>query len=165
MAHSISEARSRSWRLVGAEALAADREREQRQLGLGQGRQLGAVDLRPEEPQLPERGGVEGARLHARGAELAQPGAHLAGGAGGEGDREDLGGLVDAGGDAVGDPVGDRPGLAGAGAREHPDRAAQRLGDLALLGVERVEEVGGTHRKQSPRWLIVVGSKTGPDQP
>ena len=69
--------------------------------------------------------------------EPAQPAAHLAGRAGGEGDGEHLGGLVDAGGHAVGDPVGDRPGLAGAGAGEHPDRPAQRLGDLALLGVER----------------------------
>ena len=47
--------------------------------------------------------------------------------------------------DAVRDPVGDRPGLAGAGARQHPDRAAERLGDLALLGVEGAEEVGGGH--------------------
>ena len=54
-----------------------------------------------------------------------------------------LGGLVDPGRDAVGDPVGDRPGLAGAGAGEHPHRPAQRLGDLALLGVERLEQVVG----------------------
>ena len=57
-------------------------------------------------------------------------------------------GVVDAGGDAVGDPVGDRPGLAGAGAGQHPDRPAQRLGDLALLGVERVEEVGGSQARR-----------------
>ena len=50
-------------------------------------------------------------------------------------------GRVDAGRDAVGDAVGDRPGLARAGAGEHPHRAAQRLRDLALLGVERGEEV------------------------
>ena len=150
--------------LVGAEALAAYGEREQRQLGLGQRRQVGAVHLRPEEPQLAQRGGVEGARLDPRGTELAQPGAHLAGGPGGERHREHLGGLVDAGGHAVGDPVGDRAGLAGAGTGEHPDRPAQRLGDLTLLGVERVEEIGGTHRNNH---LVdtVVESKTGQINP
>ena len=40
---------------------------------------------RPEVAQLAQRGGVEGAGLHAAGAEVAQPGAHLAGGPGGEG--------------------------------------------------------------------------------
>ena len=51
--------------------------------------------------------------------------------------------VVDAGGHAVGDAVGDRPGLAGAGAGQHPDRSAQRQRDLALLRVEPVEEPVG----------------------
>ena len=75
-------------------------------------------------------------------AEAVEAAAHLAGRAGREGDREHLGGRVEALGDAVGDPVGDRARLAGAGAGQHPDRAAQRLGDLPLLGVEGSEEVG-----------------------
>ncbi len=110
-------------RLVGADPLAPGGGGEQPDLGLDQGGQLGAVHVRPEVPQLAQRGRVEGAGLDAAGAERAQPPAHLAGGAGGEGDREDLGGRVDAGVHAVGDPVGDRAGLAGAGAGEHPDRA------------------------------------------
>ena len=134
-------------RLVGAEPLAPGGGGEQPELGLDQLRQLGAVDVRPEVAQLAQRGGVEGAGLDAAGAERAQPRAHLAGRAGRERDSEHLGGRVDAGGDAVGDPVGDRAGLAGAGAGEHPHRSAQRLGDLALLGVERVEQVGGTRMR------------------
>ncbi len=145
--------------LVDAETLAPGGEREQRQLGLGEGGQVGAVDARPEEAQLAERGGVEGAGLDAGGAELAQAGAHLAGRPGGEGDREHLGGLVDAGGHAVRDAVGDRAGLAGAGSGQHPDRPAQRLRDLALLGVERVEEVGGagSHRNVCPLHMVDAG--------
>ena len=102
------------------------------------------MDVRPEVAQLAQRRGVEGAGLHPGGTEPAQPAAHLARRAGGERDRQHLGGLVDAGGDAVRDPVGDRPGLAGAGAGQHPDGPAQRLGDPALLGVERVEQGVGS---------------------
>jgi hypothetical protein len=40
----------------------------------------------------------------------------------------------------VGDAVGDRPGLAGAGAGQHADRAAERFGDPALLGIEALED-------------------------
>ncbi len=65
--------------------------------GLGDGARLvrhhlggGAADgLRPEVVQLPQRRGVEGACLDPADPEVAQPGAHLAGGAGGEGDGED----------------------------------------------------------------------------
>ena len=130
-------------RLVGGDPAAPRRAREHAQLGLRQRRQLAAVDVGPEEPQLPQRRGVEGAGLHPGGPEQAQPGAHLAGGPRREGDGEHLGRLVDPGGHAVGDPVGDRPGLAGPGACEHPHRAVERLGHLALLGVERREQVVG----------------------
>ena len=134
-------------RLVGVDAHLAGGEGEHRQLGLGQRGQLGAGGRRPEVAQLAQRGGVEGASLHPGRAQRAQPPAHLAGGAGGEGHGEHLGGLVDAGGHAVRDPVGDRAGLAGAGPGQHPHRAAQRLGDASLLGVEGREElVGGGHR-------------------
>ncbi len=39
--------------------------------------------------------------------------------------------------------MGDRAGLAGAGAGQHADRAPQGESDLALLGVERAEQVIG----------------------
>ena len=104
--------------------------------------QLGALDARPEVAELAQRRGVERPRLDPAGAERAQPPAHLAGRPGRERDRQHLGGGVDPARDAVRDPVRDRPGLAGAGAGQHPDRAAERLGDLALLGVEGGEEVG-----------------------
>ena len=49
----------------------------------------GAADrLRPEVVQLAQGRRVEGARLHPADPEVAQPGAHLTGGAGGEGDRQ-----------------------------------------------------------------------------
>ena len=83
-------------RLVGADALAGGGGGEHAELGLGQRGQLGAVDVRPEVAQLAQGRGVEGARLDALDPEAAQPAAHLAGRSGGEGDREHLGGLVDA---------------------------------------------------------------------
>jgi len=88
---------------------------------------------------------VERAGLDAAGTEGPQPTAHLARGPRRERHREHLGGCVDAGGHAVRDAVRDRPGLARAGAGEHPNRPPQRLGDLALLGVEGSEEVGVGH--------------------
>ena len=83
---------------------------------------------------------MEGAGLHAADAEVAQPGAHLARGPGREGDGEHPLRLVDAGEHAVGDAVGDGPGLAGAGTGQHAHRAARVRRDLALLGVEGVED-------------------------
>jgi hypothetical protein len=133
-------------RLVGVQPLAARGQREHADLGLGQRGELGAVDVGPEVAQLPQGGGVERAGLHARCAERAQPPAHLAGRTRGERDREDLRRRVDAGRDAVRDPVGDRPGLAGAGAGQDADGAAERLGDAPLLRVERGQQVlGGRH--------------------
>ena len=79
--------------------------------------------LRPEVLQLAQGGGVERARLHPGDAEVAQPRAHLAGGSGGEGHGEHPLRRVGAGVHAVGDPVGDGAGLAGAGAREDAHRA------------------------------------------
>ena len=136
--------------LVGPDALPGGGGGEHAELGLGQRGQLGAVDVGPEVAQLAQGRGVEGAGLHALGAEPAQPPAHLARRSRGEGDREHLGRLVDAGRHAVGDAVGDRPRLAGAGAGEHPDRAAQRLGHLALLGVEPLEDGGRVEQGTTP---------------
>ena len=89
---------------------------------------------------------------YPRIAEAPEPGPHLTCRAGGEGDREDFLGVVDPGGDAVGDPVRDRPGLAGAGAREDADRSAQRLGDPPLLGIERIQQGIGVGHAGNNSW-------------
>ena len=102
--------------------------------------QLAAVRLRPEVLRLAQRGGVEGAGLHPAGAELLQPAAHLPGRPGGERDGQHRGRVVGPDGHPVRDPVGDRPGLAGAGARDHRHRAVQRGGHLPLLRVERGQQ-------------------------
>ncbi len=94
--------------------------------------------------ELPQRGRVEGPRLHllhpAAGhqgaAELAQPAAQLAGGPGRERNRKDACRVHHAGRHRVGDPVRDGPGLASAGARQHAHRAPGRERDLPLLGIE-----------------------------
>ncbi len=71
-----------------------------------------AEHARGEVLQLAQRRGVEGAGLHAVRAEIAQPGAQLAGRARGEGDGQQLAGRHRAGAHLVGDAVRDRPGLA-----------------------------------------------------
>ena len=144
-------------RLVGVDPLAACGGDQETDLRLGQGRQLGAVDVRPEVAQLPQCRRVEGARLHRLGTEPAQPRTHLPRRPSGERHCQDLGRRVDPGGDAVGDPVGDRPGLARACTRQNTHRTAQRLGNLALLWIERGEQLlRRRHREQTPGrdWLI-----------
>ena len=114
---------------------------------------------RPEPAQLSQGCGVEGAGLYAGRAEVAQPGAHLAGRPGGEGDGEHPLRHVDAAEDAVGDAGRDRPGLPGAGSGEHAERALQRGGDLALLGVEGREQlVGGGDGRHRP--ILAAGPDT-----
>ena len=71
--------------------------------------------------------------------QVADAAAHLAGGLVGEGDGEDLVGLRAAGGEELGDAGGERPGLAGAGAGEHQDRAVESFDGSALVGVEGLE--------------------------
>ena len=98
---------------------------------------------------------MEGAGLDSGGAELAEPAAHLSGGAVGEGDGEHAGGLEDPGAYSVGDAVGDGAGLARTGSRQHAHRAVQGGGDLALLGVEpfqyRVGRVRGLREEGGMR--------------
>ncbi len=125
---------------VGVGAQAPGGLGDQRGLVVDDAGQRTADGLRPEVLQLAQRRGVEGARLHRAGAELAQAGAHFCGGAGGEGDGQQRAGLVDARVHPVGDAVGDGPGLAGAGAGEHAQRPVQRGCHLALLGVQPGED-------------------------
>jgi hypothetical protein len=65
--------------------------------------QVAADVTRPEVAKLSQGGRVERAGLHARCAEVTQPGAHLAGGPRREGDGEHPLRHVDAAEDAVGD--------------------------------------------------------------
>ncbi len=137
---------------VETDAAGGRRVRDQLDLAVDEPGQ-GATDrFRPEVLELAERRRVEGAGLHAPGTELAQPAPHLARGPVGEGDGQHAGGLEDAGADPVGDAVGDRPGLAGAGARQHAHRTAQGGRHLALLGVEPFE-----HRVGRVRYLREEG--------
>jgi glutaredoxin-like protein len=86
--------------------------------------------------ELPQRGRVEGARLHPVGAEPAQPRAQLPGGAGGERDGHQLAGGHLSGPDGIGDAVRDRPGLARARTGQDADRPPHRQDSRGLLGVE-----------------------------
>lgn len=115
-------------------------------LVLEDARRRAADDLRPEEAQLAQRGGVEGPGLDPAHAEVAQPGPHLAGSACCEGHGEDRRRLVHACPDAVGDPVRDGARLAGPRAGEDADRAGQRLGDGSLVRVEGLEDRLGSPR-------------------
>ena len=72
-----------------------------------------------------------------------QPGdalAHLVGGLVGEGDGHDLPGL-DAGGDQVGDPMGEHPRLAAAGAGQDQQRTDWVRHRLALRRVQALQDL------------------------
>ncbi|GAB2756213.1 hypothetical protein GCM10027039_13940 [Terrabacter koreensis] len=102
--------------------------------------------------QLAQGGRVERARLHALDAEPAQAGAHLAGGARGEGQREHSLRLLRARVDGIRDAVRDGAGLARARTGEDAERPGWGEGDLALLGVEPLEDLvgGGGGQERSP---------------
>lgn len=85
---------------------------------------------------------MEGASLNVGDAKAGQAWAHLAGDAGGEDDDQGLGGPVGAGDHAVGDAVDDDPGLAGARAGQDAQGTFEVLGNLALVGVEDLQEPG-----------------------
>ena len=103
---------------------------------------LPADGTRPEVTELAQGGRVEGPHLHALDAEPEQSLAHLAGSAGGEGDREPSPRVMRAGARGMRDSVGDSAGLAGACARPDDDGALHGLRHGALLRVKRVEQVG-----------------------
>ncbi len=77
---------------------------------------------------------------------LAKPQLHLARGLVGEGDGEDFAGPRAARAEDMGDPAGQHPGLAGAGAGQHQNRAIQRFHRFALLGIEAREILRGRRR-------------------
>ncbi|ESU46325.1 hypothetical protein P376_5701 [Streptomyces sp. HCCB10043] len=124
---------------VEPELAAGGRLGDQLHLPLQQPGQLATDCFRPEILELPERGGVEGPRLDAGRAELAEAAAHLSGGPVGERDGEHRGGLEDARPHPVRDAVGDRAGLARTRSGQHAHRSVQGERNLALLGVEPVE--------------------------
>jgi hypothetical protein len=90
---------------------------------------------------------VEGRELERLGRLLAdhllQALAHLVGGLVGEAERDDAAGR-DAALEQVDDAVGDDPGLARAGAREHEERPLGGEDRGALIGVEAAEIHRGT---------------------
>jgi hypothetical protein len=91
--------------------------------------------------------GVEGAEpghaLAGGADQRADPVLHLPGGLVGEGHRQDVEGARPPGGDQVGGAGGQHPGLAGAGAGQHEDRALRGLDGAALLGIKPLEIAGG----------------------
>ena len=83
-----------------------------------------------------------------------QPAGHLAGGLVGEGDDKHVAGADDVGGEGVGDPPRDDPGLAAARTGEDAERPGRDHDGLALGRIEVGQEVvgvGGWHP------AIVVG--------
>lgn len=129
-----------------ADAAGGGRVGDELDLAVDDARQLAADCFGPEELELAQGRGVEGAGLDSAGAEVAEASAHFACCAVGEGDGEDAVGLEDARADAVGDAVGDGAGLACARAGEDAHRSVQGGGDGALFGVEPVEHRVGRVR-------------------
>ena len=110
-------------------------------------RQLAAIHLWPEVLRLSQRSRMKRSGLYAVRTQLLQPAAQLPGRASGEGHRQHRCRVVRAGGNAVCDAVGDRPGLAGARSRDDRNRPAQRRRDLSLLGVEIIQQRVGRDRR------------------
>src|SRR6266480_3654937 len=118
---------------------------EQAQLGIEHGRRPAPHGARPEVAELAQRRRVERPGLHLLHAaaggpgELAQPPPQLARRPGGERDGEHVARVHHADPHPVGDPVRDRPGLAGPGTSQHTNGPPGGQRDLALLGIERGE--------------------------
>jgi hypothetical protein len=75
-------------------------------------------------------------RPHRAPDQLPDPLAHLRRGLVGEGDREDLTRPGGTGGEQIGDPVGQDPGLARAGPRHHQHRPLDVFGGRPLRRIE-----------------------------
>jgi hypothetical protein len=124
-------------RPIGADAGPRGGQRDQPRLALEQLRHLPPGEQPGREvAHLPQRRRVERARLHPADPERGQPGAHLRRRPGGERDRQHVLGRDRPAQRPVGDPVGDRPGLAGARTGEDADRAGGRGHGGALLRIE-----------------------------
>jgi hypothetical protein len=144
-------------RAAERQAAGASRLGHQAELGLHQPGRLSPDDLGPEVVQLFVGRGVERPGLYARGAELPEPAAQLAGGTRRERHGEHALRGDHAGEHGVRDPVGDRAGLARTRTGQHAHRAARGLGDLTLLRVEPGEHLIGLHRPSFHRALILSG--------
>ena len=83
---------------------------------------------------------MERAGLYAVSTQLLQAAAQLAGRASGERNREHRRRVVNASGNAIRDPVGDRSRLAGAGSGDHRHWSVQRGRDLSLLRVKIIQQ-------------------------
>ena len=92
---------------------------------------------------------MERSGLNGRHTQVTQTRTHLGSRLGGVRQRENVVGRVAPTGNRVGDAVGDRPCFTRAGARENTQWRANGLGDLALLGVETLEDALGTSHLRS----------------
>ena len=104
------------------------------------GAEPGPLGMRP---QHPRRQRVEGAEPPALDRAAEQPGdpvLHLLRRLVGEGDGQDLAGGGPPAAQKPGQARGQHPRLAGAGTRQHQDRAVQGLDRLALGGIERRDQ-------------------------
>jgi hypothetical protein len=122
----------------------------ERQLGRPQLWQLRAVHLGPEVAGLPQRSGVEGPGLNPRRTEAGQTGPELRCGARRERDGQHLARPVGTNGRPVRDPMRDRAGLAGAGARQHPYGALEGERHLPLLGIQRFQQLLRLGQRDTP---------------
>ena len=151
---------------VGAEAQPPGRLGNHLGLVVEQVGQDAADGLGPEELELAQGGGVEGAGLDVADAEVAEAAAHFGRCPRGEGDGQEALRVVHAGVHPVGDPVRDGTGLAGAGTGKHAHGSLQGAGNFALFGVKAAEDAllkGAVVRRRDAgvRHVVVRTGRTG----
>ena len=102
------------------------------------------LPIRPQDAraQRMERAGLDVAAAFADEAD--DPFPQLGGGAIRERDREDPPRCDPLDADEIGDPMGEDAGLAGSGAGEDEQRTLGRRDGPGLLGIERLDDLGGT---------------------
>jgi hypothetical protein len=93
-----------------------------------------------------------------RAEELLHAFAHLACSLVGEGHGQDAVGGNAAHADQVGDAVGEHPGLAASGSRQHDQRPFARLDGLPLFGVQAFQNHAGLHGELPPGDVGCVGT-------
>jgi hypothetical protein len=112
-------------------------------------------------PQDSRAGRVEGRDPEiscGRAEELLHAFAHLARSLVGEGHGQDAVAGNAAHADQVGDAVGEHPGLATSGSRQHEQRPLARLDGLALFGVQAFQNRVGLHGELPPGDSGCVGT-------